>query len=74
MRRMPKSNGSRVQWPPVIPHRLRKDLAHFTFTPQGAVVRWYKGRTRHVSGKTTPLERIADVWKDKAAQIDAEER
>src|SRR5690606_28785573 len=35
-------------------------------------VRWYKGRTRFVCGKRTPLEDVEDRWFDLKRSIDSE--
>jgi integrase len=62
---------ARIPWPPEIPHRLKNALTPFTPTVNGWV-RWYRGDSRHVCGKSTPLELVEDRWREKKAEVDAE--
>src|SRR5258707_1300557 len=36
--------------------------------------RWYKGQSRHICGKTTPIDDVDERWVEKKKQIDAELR
>lgn len=42
------------------------------FTPhRDGFVKWYKGKTRFVAGKSTPVDQLDDVWADLKRSIDA---
>jgi site-specific recombinase XerD len=61
----------KLPWPPVIPARLANTLTPYSVHRDGWV-RWYRGKTRHVCGKSTPLDRVDDCWRDVKARVDAE--
>src|SRR4051794_23432557 len=58
-------------WLPPIPARLEKDLGRFTVAAKGWY-RWYKGKTRYVCSKSTPLEEVENRWIELKRRIDSD--